>query len=90
MKLLVSYDGSNCSEAAIDDLAGAGLPAEGRAVVLTVAEVWLPPVRRTNETGIKLDPETERIIQKHLERDQKAIAEAATLARWRRTKRPAR
>lgn len=43
MKLLIAYDGSECSESALDDLSHAGLPAEGDAIVITVAEVWLPP-----------------------------------------------
>lgn len=43
MKLLIAYDGSDCSEAALDDLVKAGLPDEADALVLSVAEVWLPP-----------------------------------------------
>ncbi|MGH9928165.1 MAG: universal stress protein [Pyrinomonadaceae bacterium] len=43
MKLLIAYDGSECAESALDDLTHAGLPARGEALVMTVAEVWLPP-----------------------------------------------
>lgn len=44
MKLLIAYDGSTCADAALDDLRRAGLPAEGvEALVIAVAEVWLPP-----------------------------------------------
>jgi nucleotide-binding universal stress UspA family protein len=43
MKLLIAYDGSDYSEAALDDLARAGLPREAEALVLSVADVWLPP-----------------------------------------------
>lgn len=43
MKLLIAYDGSECADAALDDLTHAGLPAKGEAVVMSVAEVWLPP-----------------------------------------------
>ena len=43
MKLLIAYDGSRCAEAAIDDLNRAGLPESGEGVVISVAEVWLPP-----------------------------------------------
>lgn len=81
MKLLVSYDGSDCSESALDDLRRAGLPDEGEALVLTVAEVWLPPPnQKESVTGIKLDAETEHIIQKHREKAEKAVADAGTLA----------
>ncbi len=43
MKLLIAYDGSRCAEAALDDLIHAGLPETGAALVLSVAEIWLPP-----------------------------------------------
>jgi len=43
MKILIGYDGSACSDAALDDLKTAGLPEEVEAVVMSVAEVWLPP-----------------------------------------------
>lgn len=43
MKLLIAYDGSECADSALDDLTHAGLPAKGEALVMTVAEVWLPP-----------------------------------------------
>jgi nucleotide-binding universal stress UspA family protein len=40
MKLLIAYDGSPCADAAIKDLASAGLPATTEAKVLCVADVW--------------------------------------------------
>ena len=43
MKILIGYDGSECADAALDDLNRAGLPATGDAHILSVAEVWLPP-----------------------------------------------
>ena len=43
MKILIGYDGSECADAAFDDLSQAGLPASGEAYILSVAEVWLPP-----------------------------------------------
>jgi nucleotide-binding universal stress UspA family protein len=42
MKILIAYDGSACSEAALDDLQRAGLPAETDALVMSVLELWLP------------------------------------------------
>ncbi len=81
MKLLVSYDGSDCAEAALDDLVRAGLPETGEAIVITVAEVWLPPPGTDEKvTGIKLDAETERMIRKHREKAEHEVAEAAALA----------
>lgn len=43
MKLLIAYDGSDCADAALDDLHRAGLPQTADVLVITVAEVWLPP-----------------------------------------------
>jgi nucleotide-binding universal stress UspA family protein len=43
MKILIGYDGSECADAALDDLTHAGLPAEAEVFILSVAEVWLPP-----------------------------------------------
>jgi nucleotide-binding universal stress UspA family protein len=42
MKVLIAYDGSDCAEAALDDLQRAGLPANAEALVMSVAEIWLP------------------------------------------------
>jgi nucleotide-binding universal stress UspA family protein len=43
MKILIAYDGSKCADAALDDLTHAGLPQKCEALVMSVAEVWLPP-----------------------------------------------
>ena len=42
MKLLIGYDGSQCANAALDDLRRAGLPRDAEAIVLSVSEFWLP------------------------------------------------
>ena len=43
MKILVGYDGSAGAETALTDLHRAGLPPRVEAIVLSVADVWLPP-----------------------------------------------
>ena len=42
-KILIAYDGSACSNAAVEDLKRAGLPDKVEALVVSVAEVFLPP-----------------------------------------------
>lgn len=42
MKLLLAYDDSSAAESALGDLKRAGLPDSGEAVVLSVADVWMP------------------------------------------------
>jgi len=42
MKILIAYDGSESADKGIDNLSRAGLPSEAEALVVSVAEVWLP------------------------------------------------
>ncbi|HVG32590.1 MAG TPA: hypothetical protein VM911_05900 [Pyrinomonadaceae bacterium] len=47
MKILIGYDGSEGADLVIEGLRRAGLPAQDvEALVVTVAEVWLPPPPR--------------------------------------------
>src|SRR6185503_7590415 len=39
----IGYDGSDCAEAALDDVMRAGLPDTAEAHIMSIAEVWLPP-----------------------------------------------
>lgn len=43
MKILVAYDGSECANAALEDLKQAGLGTNVEALVMTVADVFIPP-----------------------------------------------
>ena len=43
LSILIAYDGSGCADAALDDLRRAGLPRALEAVIVTVADVLLPP-----------------------------------------------
>jgi len=44
MKILIAYDGSECADAALEDLKSAGLPKNAEARVITLADVFLPPI----------------------------------------------
>lgn len=82
MKILIGYDGSECAEAALDDLKCAGLPANAEAHILSVAEVWLPPpppssyeiVEQARE--VKVPADLKRVYAK----DCAAAREALSLA----------
>ncbi len=82
MKILIGYDGSICSDAALDDLKLAGLPDETEATVMSIAEVWLPPPPE-NETlseyahDLQTQPQPFKAYQTHA----KAVTEAETLAK---------
>ena len=49
-RLLIAYDGSECSDAMLEDLRRAGLPAALEAVVATIAYVFVPPDDEVNES----------------------------------------
>jgi nucleotide-binding universal stress UspA family protein len=50
MKILIAYDGSAAADIAIGSLCRAGLPTEDvEALVVSVAEVWLPPPARNEK-----------------------------------------
>jgi len=42
MRILIGYDGSECAAAALEDLQNAGLPKTAEALVISVADVFLP------------------------------------------------
>jgi nucleotide-binding universal stress UspA family protein len=79
-KILIAYDGSECADAALIDLRRAGLPASLEAIVLTVADVILPPsddeVPERELLPVHI-PEGIRHAQAHAEQ---AVKEARALA----------
>ena len=80
MKVLIAYDGSQSSESSLDDLRRAGLSETGEALLLTVAEVWLPPPDRTGLAD-ETDEFFEDLLRKHRAKGERWLAEAETLAR---------
>jgi len=43
MKILIAYDGSACADAALEDLKNAGLDTATEVLVMTLADVFVPP-----------------------------------------------
>jgi nucleotide-binding universal stress UspA family protein len=78
-KVLVAYDGSSCSDAALTDLEIAGLPPAVDAVIMTVADVILPPPDNelADDVPAVRIPEIERHTK---ERAERAIREAQAFA----------
>lgn len=52
MRILIGYNGSEAAVAAIEDLKNAGLPDGTEAIVLAVAETWLPPTTPVDARAI--------------------------------------
>ncbi len=81
MKILIAYDGSDCADAALDDLQRAGLPPDAvEVVVMSVTEIWLPPPSSPevseDATEAKVPAELQKVYAKH----SKAIEETRALA----------
>lgn len=80
-KILIAYDGSACSDAALQDLRRAGLPAAAEALVLTAADLIIPPPDEElpDAPAVRI-PEVERHARAHAERalkEARAFAESA-------------
>ena len=97
MKILIAYDGSDCAEAALDDLAQAGLPEVAEAIVMSVTEVWLPPppvssyeiVEQAMSVRVPADLKKVYVKGSHAVKEARALAEKgaarirATLPGWK-------
>ena len=82
MKVLIGYDGSPSADAALDDLQRAGLPADVEAVILMIAEVWLPPPMRDDSPENCPPDGSPEQVKKRCDPAKKAVTEAETLSRY--------
>lgn len=79
MKILVAYDGSEFAEAALEDLKYAGLPANADVLVMSLADVFVPPpLNEEADTFPSYEPEG---IKRAHERAQHKLNQAAGLAK---------
>ena len=80
MKLLIGYDGSECAEAALDDLQRAGLPRSVEALIMSVTEVWLPPPPPSSYEVVEQALETPDDLKKVYGERSEALEAAQRLA----------
>ncbi len=78
MRVLIPYDGSSSSDAAISDLLRAGLPERVEAVVLSVADVWMPP--SDDEPGAALPDDLPVALKMARAQAAEAVEEARGLS----------
>ncbi len=88
MRILIAYDGSRGADAALDDLARAGLPADVEAMVLAVADASMALASRAlamAATGMTVSPPDHRMEQAAaaLEHARTVAGEAAARLRTR-------
>lgn len=79
-KLLIAYDGSACSDAALKDLRRAGLPASVEAVVVTVAHVFLPPPEGEVPDEELVSPAAAAMVRPKQEHAEEAVRRALAVA----------
>jgi nucleotide-binding universal stress UspA family protein len=72
MKILIAYDGSDAADDAIESLRSAGLPLSVEALVICVADVFLPPDIKAEDMFPQHEPEVVRRAHKRAE--QKLLA----------------
>lgn len=83
MKILIAYDGSSYANAALDDLPRAGLPRVAEALILAVAEVFLPPA--ASQTAV-LPAQVSVAVERARAHAAQALEEAHALAQQGRTR----
>ena len=81
MKILIAYDGSDCANAALEDLQRAGLPRVAEALIMSVADVFLPP---SSSPEPALPAEVSVAVQRACQATR-AVDEARALAQHART-----
>ena len=79
MKILIACDGSKSSDAAVDDLRRAGLPKTVEALVMTLADVFLPPP--INDLDNTLPTNVPAAVRLAHQRAELAVAEANSMAK---------
>ena len=79
LSILIAYDGSVCADAALDDLRRAGLPTALEAVIVTVADVILPPPD-AKVAGDELPARTLEGVWHTQARAEQAVKEAREVA----------
>lgn len=82
MKVLVAYDGSHASEAALIDLERMGLPPHGEVHIVSVAEVWLPPPEASVDASNNGSGYLDEMVAKYREKGERLLNEAHTMAKY--------
>lgn len=77
MKILIAYDGSNYADDALRSLSNAGLPSKAEVLVMSIADVFVPPAIREEDMFPPHEPEA---IQRAHERAEQKLREAGEMA----------
>lgn len=82
MRILIGYDGSDCSREAIETLRRSGLPQEAEALVVSVADMWpILPDPEHEEEEPNLAPRDARAWKEQLMAAERQVPAAVAQAR---------
>lgn len=77
MKILLAYDGSACSDVALEDLPRAGLPSTTEVLILSIADVFLPPA---TSGDLETNPQVPAFIRRAWAQATAAVEQARSMA----------
>lgn len=80
MKILIGYDGSDCANAALEDLGRAGLPKDAEVIVMTAVDVFIPPKFESEKEEEEFHRYLPHGVKLAHERNARRFAEADALA----------
>lgn len=78
-RILIAYDGSGYSHAALSALRCGGLPDKADVLIISVSEIWLPPPVKYQETESVPDSDLAEYSQKHTEQTNRNLAETKVI-----------
>ena len=77
-KILIAYDGSGYSRAALNELQYSGLPTKAEAIIISVSEIWLQlSYEDTENIG---DPDVSEYYEKHRAQTGRDLAETKAIS----------
>ena len=79
-KILIGYDGSESSDAALDDLKRAGIPKTAEAIVMSLADVILPPPV-DDDTDTPFPTHEPAAVKRAHERAERKLKQAESMAK---------
>ncbi|HYP50973.1 MAG TPA: universal stress protein, partial [Pyrinomonadaceae bacterium] len=80
MKIIIAYDGSSYSDAAIEDLRRSGLPQEGDAVIISVADISKTSIPSSDEICVLGKHVSTRLLEETVALTQREKASARNKA----------
>jgi nucleotide-binding universal stress UspA family protein len=80
MRILIGYDGSDCANAALEDLGRAGMPTDVEVILMTAVDVFIPPKFESEKEEEEFHRYVPHGVKLAHERNAQRFAEANSLA----------